>query len=881
MKKSLIKMLGIAAVAWTMHASAAGIGGIDVRSALGAPLSANVELVSVSKDEKSSLVARLASQEAYKSAGLDYPFNNKFKFTIESRADGSSYIHATSQQPINDPFVSLMIELKWASGRVMREYTFLLDPPGYQAEQPAATPVQPIAPIAAPAPVSVQPIAPPAPVAAPVVNSVPPAASVAPALTPVEYEAEQPAKSKPVKNKARTAKSKPQAEAVVSKPVETGDITVQQGDTLNKIAVANKVGGVSLERMIVALYRAKVDQFDGQNMNRIKTGKVLRRPDEKELNALTQSEAKNEIHAQVSDWNAYRQHLASAAPTSSKQQAPQQSSSGKVSSSVADKTPPVKETAKEVLKLSKGDATTDKVAAGKTSNQDKKNAAQEEAIAKAKAAEEDRARKALLEKNLQDMKHLAELKTQAAALAAKPASAPAVASAVAAPVSAVAAVAPVQAVSQVQAASPVQIASAAIAASPVAAVSAPKPVVKPVVKPTVVEEPSLFDQLMEEPLYLGGGAAALLGLGGLAIAMRRRKGKAAAVTKPDALDFASTSTHIAAPEIPSPDTGDFTVQSGQTQMLAPLSTEDDPISEADLFLSFGRDVQAEEILQDALQSAADKTPIRMKLLDIYAARKDNAAFEDIASQVKHSGDATAWKKAEGMGKKLDPKNPLYSGTTQVEDSDSATMQTAVLSAKPDMPTKTVPRTADFLSSDEPSVEPNMGATTKMIADMEAAVAAPKSSVMDFDVGAHPIDTHALDTKPKETLSDLGDLVFDITATHPPMPAAKGETVAEKPADDGMSFLMDFPVETAEPKAPVAKPHEFDLSDINLDLGNDLSAKTGAGSEQWHEVATKLDLARAYQEMTDYAGAKEILNEVLQEGDAEQRAAAEEIMKQLG
>src|SRR3989338_3718276 len=169
--------------------------------------------------------------------------------------------------------------------------------------------------------------------------------------------------------------------------------------------------------MLVALYRANADQFDGKNMNRIKAGKILRLPEQSELMNVAQSDAAKEIRAQTADWNAYRQKLAAAAPAASQPQEAQQVATGKIASSIADKAPVAKESAKEVLKLSKGEAPGDKAgAAGKPmSVQDKKNAEQEDAIAKAKGLKEEQARAALLEKNLQDMERLAQLKSEAAA----------------------------------------------------------------------------------------------------------------------------------------------------------------------------------------------------------------------------------------------------------------------------------------------------------------------------------------------------------------------------------------------------------------------------------------------------------------------------------
>ncbi len=872
MKKSLLSMLGVAAITWSAQVSAAGIGGINVVSALGQPLRADIELLSVNNSEKSSLVARLATPDAYKAAGLDYPYGSKFKFTIESRADGQSFIHATTLQPVNDPFVSLLVELSWSSGKLLREFTFLLDPVGYQAEQPAPAPVQTVAPVVES------------------VSDVTPEPEVMPVSEPeVEVAAvktvplETPAETKPITQ----APGKALVTPVPAQALNQGDVTVKRGEYLSKIAAAHKVEGVSLERMLVAMYRANADQFDGKNMNRIKTGKILRLPDAAEIEAVTQAEARKEIHAQVSDWNAYRQKIAGAAPASTQQETAQQVSAGKISSSVSDKAPVVKEGAKEVLKLSKGEVPNDKTGVtGKASGQDKSNAAQEDAIAKSKAAEDESKRVAMLEKQVQDMARLAELKTQAAALAN----------------TATVATSAVTVVSEVAAVSAVESASAVEPASMVAAPAKPKPQAQP-----MVVETSLVDDLLAEPLYLGGGLAALLGLGGLAF-MRTRRNKPAA-KKPGKNgaeeDIGAVTGRIAAPVVPSPDTGDFTIHAGNTQILTASHSDDDPISEADLFLSFGRDAQAEEILKEALQSANNKTPIRMKLLEIYLSRKDTKSFEGLAKQLKSSVDDATWEQAAAMGRKIDPQNALYGGSgARVEDSESATMQTAALVTDPNF-ARTLAGSSAFKTSGDATAALDLDlAATQVFTKDEMATA--KNAAMDLDVtatnpsmpAAPEMDFDVTATHDKLVsaggaagkLPSLDDMVFDITSTHPSMPAAKPESAKPQAApaeeDGGMAFTLDFPIEssTAKVSEPV-KAAEFNLGDISLDMGDDkpanaIAAKPANDSAQWHEVATKLDLAKAYQEMGDPSGAREILEEVLREGDDEQRATAQEILNQL-
>ncbi|HUW26322.1 MAG TPA: FimV/HubP family polar landmark protein [Gallionella sp.] len=842
MRKSLIKLLGIiVALVLSTTVSAIGLGGINVVSALGQPLKADIELVSVNKNQKTSLVARLASPDIYKGAGLEYPYGNKFEFRIESHANGEPYLKVGSAQPINDPFVSLLVELTWSSGKLLREYTFLLDPPGYVAEQPAPAEVQAVAPAAA-------------------------EEAVEQTAQERQYQQEwvESLKKQPQPVRAAASMDEKTPSAVPeNKPatsVVKGDITVRRGDTLSKIAMQNKPADVSLERMLVALYRANAEQFDGKNMNRIRAGKILRLPDQSELIDVAQPDAAKEIRAHVADWNVYRQKLAGAAAIASQSREAQQVATGKIASSVADKAPVAKETAKEVLKLSKGEAPGDQAVAGtagkSVSAEDKKNAAQEDAIAKAKASKEEQTRVALLEKNLEDMQRLATLKSEAAALA--------------------------QSVSGAASTVPTVAAASEVKPAPVAK---PKPQPQPVVEPAL----SLVDEILGEPLYLIGGAAILLGLGGLGFMLSRRRSTPVAVIEkqPEAIGVATG--RMSTPVAPSPDTGDFTSAAATRAETAPPTEDVDPISEADLFLNFGRDAQAEEILKEALRNTPNNHQIHLKLLGIYANRKDANSFSAIARQLQDSGDAEAWQQAAAMGRKLEPNNPMYGGSGTIEDANSATMQTTALGAAPGLVAGKKPAVEDAPS---PEVDFDLGMPTEKFAALpeqeflddtekttnltSADQDATTAAAMDFDV-----------TSTNPSLVAPVGMDFDITSTHPPMPAAQFEPsqpAEAARANEVMEFTLDLPVEDIIKKpAPEPQPTEIGLADINLNLDNvaEPNKSEQPMGEQWHEVATKLDLAKAYQEMGDMTGAREILEEVLREGDEGQREAAQTLLDQLG
>src|SRR6267154_5409151 len=156
---------------------AAGLGRLNVQSALGQPLRADVEVPSVGQDEAPTLQVRLAPQAAFRQANLEFnPALTQLRFDLESRPDGSFVVHVTSAQPVNEPFLDLLLELTWSTGRVLREYTVLLDPPSLRTAAdvvpPAIAQTQPVAP--APSADVTVPEAAPAPAAAPAAQAPPP-----------------------------------------------------------------------------------------------------------------------------------------------------------------------------------------------------------------------------------------------------------------------------------------------------------------------------------------------------------------------------------------------------------------------------------------------------------------------------------------------------------------------------------------------------------------------------------------------------------------------------------------------------------------------------------------------------------------------------------
>lgn len=183
---------------------------------------------------------------------------------------------------------------------------------------------------------------------------------------------------------------------------------------------------------------------------------------------------------------------------------------------------------------------------------------------------------------------------------------------------------------------------------------------KPAARKVVTTQLSLLDEIFARPLFLAGSTVALLGLGAIGFMLLRRRSIAANVGK-NGVMVDSTATVIAEPIVPLADEGDITCAATVAEVSLEEQDDIDPIAEAELFLSFGREARAEEWLRDALNQDPDNQQIRLKLLSIYAGRKDAKTFFDLALQVKDSGDAAAWAQTAEMGSTLEPGNPIYCG----------------------------------------------------------------------------------------------------------------------------------------------------------------------------------------------------------------------------
>ncbi len=618
MRKSKIKQISLAVCMAFMPivGYTAGLGKLNVNSGLGEPLKAEVELLSVTPEELSTLTAAIASEEAYNVQGITrLGIHSNIRVDVAKSDLGAPILRIRSNTPINDPYLDMLIQVDWASGRLLREYTVLLDPPEYKQATNAASDFSPV----------VRP-------------------SVNASSTSRVTSTAKPLASQAKKSQKKSARAE-NPEDVSPKEAGVGELTSKRGDTLAAIAQKMQVEGVSLDQMLVGLFENNKSAFANGNMNQLKVGQIIKAPSVETLTAIDTKQAKQALKVHASNWNAYRNSLAGNVKTAaaSEENEPKQSASGKIASA-EDKSAAVKPGVQDVVKLSAGDkSAVSGPKAGAAEAEAKVVALQEEATARENALKESLARAAALEKQIEDMQKLLALKNQTMTELQKSAEA-------------------TPAPAEVKPVTADPVAKAEPAKQPPAkpAVKAPPPVAPP------APEPSFFESLIDglDIKLLGGTSAlAVLGAGWLFLRNKRRR-------ELDSFERGIlTSGGLRANTVFGNTTGNsstsdtsFLTDFAQSADGSMIDTNDvDPIAEAEVYMAYGRDAQAEEILKDAIVKEPKRYELHLKLLEMYAGRNDVSAFEAVAGELYTTlgADDPTWAKIAEMGGKLEPDNPLY------------------------------------------------------------------------------------------------------------------------------------------------------------------------------------------------------------------------------
>ncbi len=995
--RKLVLAIAAASALTSGMAHALGLGEVTLKSALNQPLDAEIELVEVRDLSSTEVVPNLASPEEFNKAGIDRQFFlTDLKFTPVLKPNGKSVIRVTSSKPIREPYLNFLVEVLWPSGRVLREYTVLLDPPLYSPQAAAAA--APKAPVAAPA-------------AKPAIK---PTVPVAPTARPATPVAAEPAPA-----------ARPAAPAPAPSPAPAGKVAgdtykTTSSDTLWEVAQRTRSSG-SVQQAMLAIQDLNPDAFLDGNINRLKSGQVLRLPDDQQIKARSQSDAIAQVAQQTSAW---REGRGLAASSARQLDATKRASAGDA---------PAKTDEKDSLKLLSGDAGkaakgSEKGASGDTKALNDKLAVTKESLDSTRRENDElKGRMTDLQSQLDKLNRLIQLKDSqmaklqadiaakgnqaaantnaaaaAAASAAKPAASatpttepvkPAVAPEATPPVPATGdkPAAPDYNYSDEQAAKPAEV--TAEAAKPAEAEPAPapaptpaptpapqpapqpeaqKPAPAPVVEPEPAEETSFVDDLFANPMLLGiaGGGALLLLLVGLMVLSRRNAQKEAQLHIDLAGDDEPSPFNN---DLDVPDTSFDNLDSDLDAPLAPTKEErvtaqtGDVLGEADIYIAYGRFTQAAELLQDAINNEPHRADLRLKLMEVQAELGDQEGFARQERELNEIGGAyseieqlksrypgmavaalgafaganaasaldndadnfslddltlddpePAAAPADDMDLSLDDleaelDRDLTSGSNDSlndfgdlslgdDELDLASTSTPAASSLSDLD-------FDLSLDDTPSTSAGSNAAlSDDLADFSLDLDEPKSAAtaeeddfllsLDDDLSSSS-STDFSSTNDFSSSNDFADLSLEPDAT--PELDAGLDAEHELPADFDLSVPDDAPSAPVSNETFAAKldevTAELDQMSEKLDLPEEddfdsliapASSPAAAGLDAdddfdflsgTDETATKLDLARAYIDMGDSEGARDILDEVISEGsDAQQQEARELIAR---
>ena len=417
----------------------------------------------------------------------------------------------------------------------------------------------------------------------------------------------------------------------------------------------------------------------------------------------------------------------------------------------------------------------------------------------------------------------------------------------------------------------------------VAAAPTPKPAAAP-------EAPGLLDSLSDNSLLLPAAGVLVALLGGLGLyRLRSRLRKPAGETsflesrlQPDSFFGASGGQRIDTREAATSTTGASSSMSYSLSQLDAIG-DVDPVAEADVYLAYGRDLQAEEILKEAMRSSPERMAIRSKLLEVYAKRRDAKGFELLASQMFNltRGEGEDWAKAQALGLTIDPDNELYQPGGEPEEVRGAGGQVV----EP-LGASTVPYTAP---APAPAFQPAADATLDGI-DLDLDLAAGDGPVVATEL------TQPFGTAAQYRHEDRGEdtLSFDVPGDDPKTVPVKRPSSADaaalattialpKPPAPPVDEGLDFDLESLSGPDPAATPESnsaamLDFGDFGIVQGPDGQAEAPMGDSP---LARKLELAEEFRQIGDMEGARDLLEEVVAKGEGPLQAKAQGMLDKLG
>lgn len=917
---NLTRTLAVLSLLAPASAYPLGIGEIKLHSALNQNLDAEISLMLSAGERISDVKVSLAPPDKFDERGVPWSYVlSSISFEPSMRPDGSAVIKVKSREALKEPLLDLLLQVTWPKGTSYRQFSLMVDPPAAYAQP--VVPVTRVPEVIASAPV----------VSAP---SAPKASAYIPEPHPVIPD--------PVPLAPKPVRHAPKDDIIKGVYGPT-----RRNDTL--WAIAEKVSRqykVSVEQTMIAIYQANPNAFYKENVNALQARVKVKIPPREAVIKLSQQEALDEYNRQKEAWKNRSQPVSSEV--------------AKAPEAVQKKETPSEQPIENQLTLAApAEATVAEktvITPGQEQNASKTEADKAETeTANTKANEEMQERMAALEQQLAKMEavlaikeqQLAALQNQAQQAATPPITPPlpagqaagAVAQAQPAPVTAPQPSSDPASADQTAKPTPALPTQEQPAQLPqpvseqASAVQKPAAAKKPVSRPVPVPEP------VEEPLPLeliGGAGAAFLSLLGF---FWWRKRKTASEESINTESLFSPSIIYKGPESDStlsvPVLNENTAYDvnpvGESSFLSEFTPSDfdafdtdqgeiDPISEADVYLAYGRYQQAEELMRSAVTNYPDRDECKLKLLEIYYAAENKAGFEAFAEELSVAGkrrDPIFWEKVVEMGHEICPDSSLFSLKTstvaQTENFVTGEPEPIKL-AKQDEPRLDdfeMPFDTDFES---PAFDTAFAENVEPAQAVAPVSKADDSNFADFDLASFSLDEAVDQDEPRNNQSidfdldkftgldlkseaqvspdDLADLEFSADKNDFDLDSINFDTgfaVADKSNDDAETFgiaQLNLAKESVNGKQEIALDDDFNFDFDFSTLGNDESEDdpveiSGVSDlTDMDELETKLDLARAYRDMGDNESAKDIVSEVLEKGSSEQKKLAQVLLDEL-
>ncbi|WP_166219838.1 FimV family protein [Pseudomonas atagonensis] len=881
--RKLVLAIAAASALSSGMAHALGLGELTLKSTLNQPLVAEIELLDVKDLTAAEVVPSLASPEDFAKAGVDrQAFLNDLTFTPVLNASGKSVLRVTSSKPLSEPMVKFLVQVMWPNGRLLRDYSVLLDPSKF-SPQTADAAAQP---------------APSQTIAAPTTG----------ATHPTQY-------------------------------------TTTPRDTLWEIAAKARIGG-SVQQTMLAIQALNPDAFIGGNINRLKTGQVLRLPDSVQSTALSQTKAIAEVAAQNEAWRQGRRYVAKPGTGQQQLDATNRgrANTGTAQNAKDNLSLVSAESAKVRGKGPAGDAkalsnklavTQESLDTTRRDNEELKSRMSD------LQSQLDKLQKLIELKNNQLAKMQAEGAGAAPAANAAAAPVPAITAELAAtPPATPAEAASASPTPESAIAPPVETPAETPVVEPKPVVDDEKTFNELLTNPILLgligggavvllllllllARRRKAQQEAEKHLRM---ARALSEEQEFSAEQDLPESSFEGLETPAASVKLNTPAPVVAPTpTPAPVVAPVVMAEPiAAPLVAPAAERsDDVLDKAQSHINAGRLNQAAALLEEGVSLEPQRSDLRLKLMEVYGQQGDRDAFVGQERQLVANGDnfakvealksrfpamavvAAAGLAAAAVAAELDAQyvkdllldEPEAPAPAPVEDDLDSAFDLSLddldnitpVEPAPVVEPQTPVELDEFPSDDDLSFESVLQQQTEIKENLDDL----SNFDLDLDLGAEPAP--AVDLADDDFLLDLDEGVKDLAPVEPPV-------VADVPQDD-LELPADFDLSLADEmdSNPAAEPDAFasELDDVNAELdrlsqsiaeptfteadaaiGGDLGEDDFDFLAGTDEAATKLDLAQAYIDMGDNDGARDILNEVLTEGDEKQRGEAKDMLSSL-